>query len=86
MFAIEAVFGLLVMIELPQSPGACVVAVLAKCPQLLLMRVLPLVATQTITRRVLVSCTLMARLAGGGQMPPRERESRQSMVEFFNTP
>ena len=86
MLSVQAVLGLLVMIELPQTPCARVVAILTKRAQLLLVLVLLLVAAQTITRRILVACALVTGLAGSGEVAPRERETCQSMVEFFNTP
>ena len=44
MHSVQAVLGLLVMIELPQTPCARVVAILTKCAQRLLVLVLLLVA------------------------------------------
>ena len=85
-FALQAIFGLLVVVKLPERPGTGVVAVLAKRAELLLVLVFLLVATQTITRRVLVARTLMASLAGGRYMAPRQRETCQPMVKLFDFP
>ena len=84
--AIQAVLGLLVMIEIPQSPGPGVVAAFTQRTKRLLVFVFLHVTAQAITRRILVTRTLVATLASSRYMAPRQRETCQPMVKLFNFP
>lgn len=83
---IERILGPLVVVEIPQAPGAGVMATLAAHAQRLLMFVFLLVARKTVTRGVFETRRQMTALAGCRNMPSGQWEPGRGMVELFNLP
>lgn len=82
----QGIFGTLVVVEIPQSPGTCVVAALATHTHFLFVLVFFLMTGETITGGIFETCRQMACVATSRHMSSGERELRRRMVELLNPP
>jgi len=86
MRAVKHIFGLLVVIEVPELPGACVVAGLALHTQGQLVLVFLFVAAITIARRIFKSWRLVTTLAGCHNVPTGQWELGYAMIKLSDEP
>jgi hypothetical protein len=83
---VQQVLCSLVVVEIPQSPRSGVVAAVATHAKLQLMLVFLLVTGKTVTRGIPETRCLVATLASGRNVPTRQREPGQTMIELGDTP
>lgn len=83
---VEPIGRTLIVVEVPQRPGAGVVATLATRTKLLLVLVFLLVTGKTIAWRVLETGALVTALASGRDVPTGQREACQPMVKLGDAP
>lgn len=82
----QPIAGLLIMVEIPQGPGARVVTALTLNAKFLLVLVLFLVAREAVPRRILEARIQVATLARCGYVAPSQREACRRMVKLRNPP
>jgi hypothetical protein len=86
MRAVQSVIGAFVMIEIPQLPGSGVMAILTAFTEFEFVLIFLLVASVAFPGRILVTSCLVAALASGSNVPPRERKTRQTVVKLLYFP
>ena len=84
--AIQPVLGALVVVEIPDQPGPCVVAALALFAEFELVLVFLLVTREAVARRIFEPAGLMALVAFDRHVFPSQREAGLGVVKARGFP